>query len=93
MECMAGGLLFGAVFMATDYVTCPFTTKGKLYYGIFIGLVTFLIRHFASMNEGMSFAILLGNLMVPWFNAWGHQVPLGFKKAKKAKAKKEGGAD
>ena len=45
------------------------------------------------MNEGMSFAILLGNLMVPWFNAWGHQVPLGFKKAKKAKAKKEGGAD
>lgn len=93
MECMAGGLLFGAVFMATDYVTSPFTTKGKLFYGIFIGLLTFLIRHFASMNEGMSFAILLGNLMVPWFNAWGHQVPLGFKKAKKAKAKKEGGAD
>lgn len=93
LECMGGGLLFGAVFMATDYVTSPFTTKGKLYYGIFIGLVTFLIRHFASMNEGMSFAILLGNLMVPWFNAWGHQVPLGFKKAKKAKAKKEGGAD
>ena len=93
MECMAGGLLFGAVFMATDYVTSPFTTKGKLFYGIFIGLVTFLIRYFASMNEGMSFAILLGNLMVPWFNAWGHQVPLGYKKAKKAKAKKEGGAD
>lgn len=93
MECMAGGLLFGAVFMATDYVTSPFTTKGKLFYGIFIGLVTFLIRHFASMNEGMSFAILLGNLMVSWFNAWGHQVPLGYKKAKKAKAKKEGGAD
>ena len=93
MECMAGGLLFGAVFMTTDYVTSPFTTKGKLFYGIFIGLVTFLIRHFASMNEGMSFAILLGNLMVPWFNAWGHQVPLGYKKAKKAKAKKEGGAD
>ena len=92
MECMAGGLLFGAVFMATDYVTSPFTTKGKLYYGIFIGLVTFLIRNFASMNEGMSFAILLGNLMTPWFNAWGHQVPLGYKKAKKAKAKKEGGA-
>ena len=93
MECMSGGLLFGAVFMATDYVTSPFTTKGKLFYGIFIGLVTFLIRHFASMNEGMSFAILLGNLMVPWFNAWGHQVPLGYKKAKKAKAKKKGGAD
>ena len=56
--------------------------------------MTFLIRHFASMNEGMSFAILLGNLMVPWFKRLGaHQVPLGYKKAKKAKAKKEGGAD
>ena len=46
--------LFGAVFMATDYVTSPFTTKGKLFYGVFIGLITFLIRHFGSMNEGMS---------------------------------------
>ena len=88
-EILAGGLMFGAVFMATDYVTSPFTTKGKLMYGIFIGLVTFAIRYFGSMNEGMSFAILLGNLMVPWFNAWGHQVPLGFKKAKKQKAAKE----
>ncbi|MDD6320043.1 MAG: RnfABCDGE type electron transport complex subunit D [Oscillospiraceae bacterium] len=90
VRCMSGGLLFGAVFMATDYVTSPFTTKGKLFYGIFIGLVTFLIREFGSMNEGMSFAILLGNLMVPWFNAWGHQVALGFKKPKKAKAAKGG---
>lgn len=95
-EIMAGGRMFGAVFMATDYVTSPFTTKGKLMYGIFIGLVTFAIRYFGSMNEGMSFAILLGNLMVPWFNAWGHQIPLGFKKAKKQKkaakeAAKEGG--
>ena len=70
LDCMSGGLLFGAVFMATDYVTSPFTTKGKLFYGVFIGLVTFLIRNFASMNEGMSFAILLGNLMTPWFNAF-----------------------
>lgn len=90
IECMSGGLLFGAVFMATDYVTCPFTTKGKLFYGIFIGLITALIRHYGSMNEGMSYAILLGNLMTPWFNAWGHQIPLGYKKP--AKQKKEGGA-
>ena len=81
---LSGGLLFGAVYMATDYVTSPFTTKGKLFYGVFIGLVTFLIRNFASMNEGMSFAILLGNLMTPWFNAWGHQTPLGYKKPQKA---------
>ena len=84
LDCMSGGLLFGAGFMATDYVTSPFTTKGKLFYGVFIGLVTFLIRNFASMNEGMSFAILLGNLMTPWFNAWGHQTPLGYKKPQKA---------
>ena len=90
VRCMSVGLLFGAVFMATDYVTSPFTTKGKLFYGIFIGLVTFLIREFGSMNEGMSFAILLGNLMVPWFNAWGHQVALGYKKPKKEKAAKGG---
>lgn len=95
-EVMAGGLLFGAVFMATDYVTSPFTTKGKLIYGVFIGLVTFAIRYFGSMNEGMSFAILLGNLMVPWFNAWSHQIPLGYNKPKKQKkaakaAAKEGG--
>ena len=89
-ECMSGGLLFGSVFMATDYVTSPFTTKGKLFYGVFIGLITFLIRHFGSMNEGMSYAILLGNLMTPWFNAWGHQTPLGYKKPKKAK---KGGAE
>lgn len=90
LDCMSGGLLFGAVFMATDYVTSPFTTKGKLFYGVFIGLITFLIRHFGSMNEGMSYAILLGNLMTPWFNAWGHQTPLGYKKSKKAK---KGGAE
>ena len=81
---LSGGLMLGAIFMATDYVTSPFTTKGKLFYGVFIGLVTFLIRNFASMNEGMSFAILLGNLMTPWFNAWGHQTPLGYKKPQKA---------
>ena len=75
---LSGGLLLGSIFMATDYVTSPFTTKGKLFYGVFIGLITFLIRHFGSMNEGMSYAILLGNLMTPWFNAWGHQTPLGF---------------
>ena len=60
------------------------------FYGVFLGLITFLIRHFGSMNEGMSYAILLGNLMTPWFNAWGHQTPLGYKKPKKAK---KGGAE
>lgn len=90
VEVLSGGLLFGAVFMATDYVTSPFTTKGKLLYGVVIALITVLIRHFASMTEGMSFAILLGNLLTPWFNEFGHQVPLGYKKPEKAKkAEKE----
>ena len=90
---MSGGLLFGAVFMATDYVTSPFTTRGKILYGIVIGLITFAIRRFGSMNEGMSYAILMGNLLTPWFNAWSHQVPLGrAKPAKKAKAAKGGAA-
>ncbi|MDD2992175.1 MAG: RnfABCDGE type electron transport complex subunit D [Pygmaiobacter sp.] len=88
---LSGGLLFGAVFMATDYVTSPFTTIGKVFYGIFIGLITFTIRQFGSMNEGMSYAILLGNLLTPWFNTWSHQIPLGYvkagKKGKKAKEK------
>ena len=84
VELMGGGLLFGAVFMATDYVTSPFTTRGRIIYGVVIGLLTFIMRNFSSMNEGMSFAILLGNLLTPWFNAWSHQIPLGRTKPKKA---------
>lgn len=92
VEMCSGGLLFGAVFMATDYVTSPLTAKGKLIYGIFIGLVTVLIRHFGSMNEGMSFAILLGNIITCLLNQYVHQTPLGYRKpqkAKKAAAEKE----
>lgn len=96
VEVMSGGLLFGAVFMATDYVTSPFTTKGKLLFGITIGLITVLIRQFGSMNEGMSYAILMGNLLTPWFNEMGHQTALGFRKPAKAKkatkAEVKGGA-
>ena len=92
VEIMGGGLMFGAVFMATDYVTSPFTTGGKVIYGIFIGLLTFIIRSFGSMNEGMSFAILMGNLLTPWFNAWTHQIPLGRVKPGKAKKDKKAAA-
>lgn len=91
-EIMSGGLMFGAVFMATDYVTSPFTTRGKLIYGVVIGLLTFLIRNFGSMNEGMGYAILMGNLLTPWFNAWGHQIPLGRAKRKKKADKKAAAA-
>jgi Na+-translocating ferredoxin:NAD+ oxidoreductase RnfD subunit len=61
----AGGLLFGAFFMATDPVTSPTTNAGKWFYGIIIGSVTVLIRNFTGYVEGVTFAILLGNIVAP----------------------------
>jgi len=61
----AGGLLFGAFFMATDPVTSPTTNGGKWAYGIVIGVVTILIRNFTGYVEGVTFAILLGNIVAP----------------------------
>ena len=61
----AGGLLFGTFFMATDPVTGPTTNSGKWIYGIIIGSVTVLIRHFTSFVEGVTFAILIGNIVAP----------------------------
>ena len=64
----AGGLLFGAFFMATDPVTSPVTNAGKWAYGIMIGVVTLLIRNFTGYVEGVMFAILLGNIVAPIFD-------------------------
>ena len=64
-ELLSGGLLFGAVFMATDYTTSPFTFRGKIIYGVCCGLLTVLIRAFGSMPEGVSYAIVLMNITVP----------------------------
>jgi Na(+)-translocating NADH:ubiquinone oxidoreductase B subunit len=61
----AGGLLFGAFFMATDPVTSPTTNAAKWMYGIIIGAVTVLIRNFTGYTEGVTFAILLGNIIAP----------------------------
>ena len=83
----SGGLMLGAFFMATDYVTSPTTDKGKLVAGIFLGVVTMLIRKFGNMNEGVSFAILLMNLMVPYIDALTRQDKLGIAKKKEAAAK------
>ena len=83
---LSGGLLFGAVFMATDYVTSPFTLKGKLVYGVALGIVTFAIRYWGSYTEGVSFALLFMNLWVPYINDLTRQTPYGYiKPAKKAK--------
>ena len=66
----SGGLMLGAIFMATDYVTSPMTTKGMVWYGIGIGFLTVIIRYFGSYPEGMSFAILLMNAVTPLINNW-----------------------
>lgn len=62
---LAGGLLFGAFFMATDPVTSPITNSGKWVYGLVIGLITLLIRNLTGYVEGVMFAILLGNIAAP----------------------------
>ena len=65
---LSGGLLLGAIFMATDYVTSPMTHKGQLIYGVSIGLLTIIIRNWGSYPEGMSFAILIMNAFTPLIN-------------------------
>ncbi|MEM1483944.1 RnfABCDGE type electron transport complex subunit D [Oscillospiraceae bacterium PP1C4] len=62
---LSGGVMIGAFFMATDYSTSPLTNKGKLVFGIGIGFITMVIRSFCSYPEGMSFAILLMNILTP----------------------------
>lgn len=64
-QLLAGGVVLGAIFMATDYVTTPTTETGKLIFGIGCGLITVVIRLFASYPEGVSFAILLMNILTP----------------------------
>ena len=67
---MSGGLVLGACFMATDYVTSPMTTKGQLVYGVCIGLLTVIIRNWGAYPEGMSFAILIMNAFTPLINTY-----------------------
>lgn len=63
---LSGGLLLGAVFMATDYVTSPATAWGKIVFGLGAGLLTFMIRYFGVYPEGVSFAILFMNILTPY---------------------------
>lgn len=67
---LAGGLMLGAIFMATDYVTSPMTAKGQLIYGVCIGFLTVVIRNWGSYPEGMSFAILIMNGFTPLINTY-----------------------
>lgn len=83
---LSGGVMLGAFFMATDYVTTPITSKGKIIFGIGCGVLTFVIREFASMPEGCSFSILLMNLLTPYIDKFTRTSPVGAKKPEKEAA-------
>jgi electron transport complex protein RnfD len=74
---LTGGVLLGSVFMATDYVTSPMSNVGGIIFGIGIGIITILIRYFGAYPEGMSFAILIMNSVVPLLNKWFHAKKYG----------------
>ena len=67
---LSGGLMLGAIFMATDYVTSPMTPKGQIIYGVCIGVLTIVIRNWGAYPEGMSFAILIMNAFTPLINSY-----------------------
>lgn len=80
---LSGGLFLGAWFMATDYVTCPLNPTGRIIYGIGCGAITVFIRFFAGFNEGVSFAILVMNLLVWYIDKFTRPRPFGKIKTKK----------
>lgn len=78
-----GGLMLGAFFMATDYVTRPITDKGQYVFGVFLGIMTGIFRLFGPSAEGVSYAIILGNLLVPLIENVTRPTAFGKKKVKK----------
>lgn len=88
-QLLSGGLLVGAFFMATDYVTSPITAKGQIIYGILLGLMTALFRMLGSSAEGVSYAIIIGNLLVPLIEKITIPKPFGCEKI--AKGEKSNG--
>ena len=76
-QILGGGLFLGAIFMATDYVTSPITTKGRVVFALGCGLITFIIRYFCAYPEGVSFSILIMNLLVPYIERFTGNKPLG----------------
>lgn len=82
-QILSGGLFLGAFFMATDYATTPVTNKGKVVFGIGCGIITFIIRKFGGYPEGVSFSILLMNILTPYIDMFTKTTPLGAKKNEK----------
>ena len=86
VDILSGGLLFGSIFMATDYVTSPMTHKGMLVYGVAIALITVIIRRWGAYPEGMSFAILIMNGFTPLINRYTRPARFGASKERRAAA-------
>ena len=84
LSVFGGGLILGAVFMATDYTTSPTTLLGKAVFAVGCGIITFVIRKFGSLPEGVSYSILLMNILVPHINRFTLSKPFGFEKVKEA---------
>ena len=82
-QILAGGVFLGAFFMATDYATTPITTKGKVVFGLGCGIITFVIRQFGSYPEGVSFSILLMNVLTPYIEQLTRTKVFGAKEAQK----------
>ena len=80
LQVLSGGLILGAFFMATDYATTPITWKGKLIFAIGCGLLTFTIRSFGTMPEGVSYSILIMNILTPFIDKITASHPFGAKK-------------
>ena len=76
-QVLSGGLVFGAVFMITDYSTTPITRTGKMIFAFGAGLITFLIRQYGGYPEGVSFAILFMNILSPYIEGWTKPKALG----------------
>ncbi|MBR6407114.1 MAG: RnfABCDGE type electron transport complex subunit D [Clostridia bacterium] len=85
VQILSGGLFLGAIYMATDYVTSPITPWGRVIFGIGCGLVTVIIRYFAALPEGVSYAILLMNLLTPHIENLTRPKPFGEPREKKQK--------
>ncbi|GAH28056.1 unnamed protein product, partial [marine sediment metagenome] len=82
-QILAGGLMIGAFFMATDYVTSPVTGNGRIIFGVGLGVLTVLIRNFSNMPEGVCFSILIMNAFTPLIDKYVRIKPFGFQKKKK----------
>ena len=82
-QILSGGVLLGAIFMATDYVTTPITFWGKVIFGIGCGIITCVIRFYASMAEGVSFSILIMNILTPYIDMITKAKPVGAVSVKK----------